>query len=55
MKKYHVKVAARVLEIWEVEAETADDAIATWDDGRLIHTCDEALETEVLSAKETQP
>ena len=52
MKTYHVRVAVRVLEIWEVEAENAEDAMATWDDGKLIHTSDEALDTETLSAKE---
>jgi len=55
MKTYHVKVAVKVLEIWEVEAQNADDAMETWDEGKLIHTCDEALDTEILSAKEVQP
>ncbi len=55
MTTYHVKVAAKVLEIWEVEAENADDAKANWNNGELIHTCDEALETEMLSAQEVRP
>jgi hypothetical protein len=54
MKTFHVKVAVRILEIYEVEAANADDASATWDDGKLIHTSDEALETEILSTKEVK-
>jgi hypothetical protein len=52
MKTFHVRVAVRILEIWEVEGENAEDALVIWDEGKLIHTNDEALETKTLSAKE---
>jgi hypothetical protein len=52
MKTYRVKVAVRVLEIYEVRAEDEADASDNWSDGDLIHTSDEALETEVLSVEE---
>lgn len=52
MKKFHVKVAVRVLEIYEIEAENQADASELWSDGVLIHTNDEALEAEVLSVGE---
>jgi hypothetical protein len=55
MKTYHVKVAVRILEIHEVEAEDAETAAVVWDDGELIHTDNEALDSEVLSVKEAQP
>ena len=55
MKKYRVNVAVRILEIYEVEAEDAETAAAVWDDGKLIHTNDETLDSEVLSVKEIQP
>jgi len=52
MKKYHVKVAVRILEIYEVEAEDREAASETWMEGDLVHTNDEALDSEVLSVKE---
>jgi hypothetical protein len=52
MKKFHVKIAVRVLEIYEIEAENKADASEHWSDGSLIHTDDEALEAEVLSVEE---
>ena len=52
MKKYHVKVAAQILEIYEVEAEDAEIASDDWSFGDLIHTDDEALESTVLSVEE---
>jgi hypothetical protein len=55
MKKYHVKVAVQILEIYEVEAEDTETALICWDEGQLIHTCDEAIECEPLSAEEVQP
>ncbi len=51
MKTYHVKVAVRALEIYEVEAASEEDACDSWSDGELIET-EEALDTEVLSAEE---
>jgi hypothetical protein len=55
MKIYHVNVAVRILEIYEIEAEGAEAAAESWADGDLIHTNDEALESEVLSVKAIQP
>jgi hypothetical protein len=55
MKKYHVKVAVQILEIYEVEAEDAEAASEVWSDGDLIYTNDEALDSAVLSVKEVQP
>ncbi len=55
MKTFHVKVAVRILEIYEVEAENAADAKEMWSDGAIIHTSDEAFDTEILSTKELQP
>jgi hypothetical protein len=52
MKTYHVKVAIRILEIYKVEAEDEESARDMWCDGDLIHTSDEALDSEVLSVKE---
>jgi hypothetical protein len=51
MSRFHVKVAVRILEIYEIEAEDAAEARDCWSDGTLIHTSDEALETEVLSVE----
>ena len=55
MKKYHVKVAVQILEIYEIKAEDAEMAADDWSSGDLIHTNDEALESIVLSVKEVQP
>ena len=55
MKKYHVKVAVQILEIYEVEAEDPEIAADDWSFGDLIHTNDEALESIVLSVEEVQP
>jgi hypothetical protein len=52
MKKIHVKVAVKILEIYAIEAETDADASELWCDGDLIHTNDEALEAEVLVVEE---
>jgi hypothetical protein len=52
MKRFHVKVAVRTLEIYDIKAEDADEARDCWGDGTLIHTDDEALETEILSVEE---
>jgi hypothetical protein len=52
MKTYRVKVAVRILEIYQVEAEDEIDARDSWDTGDLIHNDDEVLETEILSVEE---
>ncbi len=53
MKKYHVKVAVQILEIYEVEADDPETAADDWSCGKLIRADDEALESTVLSVKET--
>ena len=52
MKKYHVTVAVQILEIYEIDAENAENAADDWSFGKLIHSDDEALESTVLSVKE---
>jgi hypothetical protein len=52
MKKYHVKVAVQILEIYEIEAENSETASEDWADGDLIHTNDDVLDSIVLSVKE---
>lgn len=52
MAIFRVSVAVRVLEVYEVEAESAADAADNWCWGELIHHSDEALDTEVLRVKE---
>jgi hypothetical protein len=52
MKTYYVNVAVRILEIYKVRAEDPESARDLWSDGVLIHTNDEALDSEVLSVKE---
>ncbi len=52
MKRFHVKVAVRILEIYAVHAETEAEAIDNWGEGDLIHTCDSTSDSEVLSVKE---
>jgi hypothetical protein len=52
MKKYRVKVAVRILEVYEVDAENPETASEDWFGGNLIHTSDEALDSEILSVKE---
>ncbi|MGO9468047.1 MAG: hypothetical protein ACLQVF_28270 [Isosphaeraceae bacterium] len=51
MKRSHVNVAVRILEIYEVEAADEAEARDCWSDGKLIHTSDEALDSEVLSVE----
>lgn len=52
MKKYHVKVAVQILEIYEVEAENPETAAEDWGCGNLLGADDEALESTVLSVQE---
>jgi hypothetical protein len=51
MPRFTVRVAVRILEIYEVEAENEHEAREFWADGSLKHHSDEALDTEVLSVK----
>ena len=55
MKKYHVKVAAQILEIYEVQAPNAPSAAKAWTKGRLVYIDDEALDSTVLSVEEVKP
>jgi hypothetical protein len=52
MRKYHVKVAVQVLQIYEVEAEDPETAAEDWAFGRFLGADDEALENTVLSVRE---
>ena len=52
MRTYYVRVAVRIREIYKVEAEDPEAAAERWAEGDLIHTDDEALDSEVLSIKE---
>jgi hypothetical protein len=52
MKTYHVNVAVRILEVYQVEARDDEEASLNWNDGDLIHTSGEALDAEVLSVEE---
>ena len=42
MKTFHVKVAVQILEIYAVEADSADEASQLWSDGDIIHSNDES-------------
>lgn len=55
MKTYEVSVAVRILEIYRVEADDEEAAAELWCDGELIHTNDEALDSDLLAVKEVQP
>ena len=55
MKKYHVKVAVKILEIYEVQAPNAPSAAKTWSKGRLVYIDDEVRKSTVLSVEEVQP
>jgi hypothetical protein len=52
MKKYHVKVAVQIFEIYEVEADDAETATEDWGCGKLLGADDVALESTVLSVEE---
>lgn len=48
MPRYTVKVAVRILEFYEVNAASEQEASENWADGNLRHTSDEALDSQVL-------
>ena len=52
MKSFHVSVAIRVLEIYRVDAESQEEAADNWCWGELVHTSDEALDSEFLGVEE---
>ena len=51
MKTYIVTVQVHMLEYYEVEAETADEAMDLWQDGKFVGSDDSGLEAEPLEAK----
>lgn len=55
MKTYTVTVKVTLLEYYEVEAATADDALANWRDGRCLGTGDSHLDAEPLIAEAGPP
>ena len=52
MKTYIVTVQVRTIELYEVEAETPDEAMELWQDGELLRQDFSRLEAEPLSAQE---
>lgn len=52
MPKYTVTVRTKSLEYYEVEADSADDAMENWQDGRFLATDFEtSFEAEPFSAR----
>jgi hypothetical protein len=52
MKRFHVTVVVKTLEVYRVDAENKDEAEEYWADGTLIDTDDGVLDNEILSVKE---
>jgi len=53
MKTYHVKTLVKSIEIYAVDAESAEEALKSWEEqGILIDTDETVLECEPLSAEE---
>lgn len=52
MKKFQVKIIVKTLEIYEVEAEDAEQAEANWAEGRLVRADDEVFDVDVDSVTE---
>jgi hypothetical protein len=52
VKTYIVTVQVHSLEVYEVEAETPDEAMDLWQDGELLREDFSKLEAEPLSAVE---
>lgn len=55
MRSYTVTVKVTLLEYYEVEAATADDALTNWRDGRCLGTGDAHLDAESLTVEAGQP
>jgi hypothetical protein len=55
MKRFHVTVVVKTLEVYQVDAQNEDDAEENWADGTLIDTDDGVLENEILSVEEVKP
>ena len=52
MKTFIVTVKVQTIELYEVEAETSDEAIELWQDGELISQDFSRLEAEPVSAEQ---
>jgi hypothetical protein len=52
MKTYIVTVQVHAIELYEVEAESPDEAMELWQDGELLRQDFSRLEAEPLSAQE---
>ena len=55
MKTYTVTVKVSLLEFYEVEAETREEALENWSDGVFVGSDDSHLDAEPLKAKEMAP
>jgi hypothetical protein len=54
MKTYRVKVISRVLEFYEVEADSPEEAEELYAFGHYLGCDEEALDSEVVSVKEAR-
>jgi hypothetical protein len=52
MKTYIVTVKVQTIELYEVEAETPDEAIELWQDGKLLQQDLMRLESEPVRVEE---
>jgi hypothetical protein len=52
MKTYIVTVQVRTIELYEVQAETPDEAMELWQEGAFLEERFSRLESEPLSAQE---
>jgi hypothetical protein len=50
MKAYIVTVKVQTIELYEVEAETPDEAMEFWQEGKFLGADDARLEIEPLKA-----
>jgi hypothetical protein len=54
MKRFHVTVIVKTLEVYRVETENEEDAEEIWAEGTLIRTDDGVIENEILSVREVK-
>jgi hypothetical protein len=54
MKTYIVTVEVRTIDLYEVEAETPEDAMDLWQDGKLLRQDLSKMEAEAIDARETE-
>jgi hypothetical protein len=52
LKTYIVTVEVRTIELYQVEAESPDDAMELWQDGKLVEHDLSNLEADAIRAKE---